>query len=296
MARDGKPTVESEASIEGEPPYEKQIDDAAVKRYFDGAGGTAPAALSMMVHEYNLPPNAVVFRLSEELKTISPWLDTVGGSGRVLDVGCGAGAWVEIFANRYRSAIGVERSALMVEDAKRRVAHLANARILLGDGRQDLPEGPFELIFLGGLCMYLGDSDVVELLRSLKSRLSERGTIILRESTVRDGVLLAKGAYQAVYRTVDLYRKLFEEAGIFHVEVRANFGYTSMAVAEELVDFRRRWLPFLAKDSRFFGYLTWWLLRIGSPISFRAVPQALTRLNVPWPKLQNHFFKLTVTV
>ena len=275
-----------------EPFYEDQIDDDAVKRYFDGAGGTVPAAMSMMLHEHNLPSTAVGYRLRRELRTVKPWLDTVSRSGRVLDVGCGAGAWVEIFANRYRSVTGVERSSSMVEAAKKRVAHLCNAQILHGDGRQDLPAGPFEMIFLGGLCMYLGDTDVVALLRSLKSRLSDGGTIILRESTVREGVLLAKGEYQAVYRSVDLYQKLIEDAGIPYAEVRRNSGYTSMLIAEGLVDFRRKWLPFLPKDSLVLGNLTWWLLRASSPIGFWAVPQILFQLNVPWPRLQNHFFKL----
>ena len=280
--------------MEREPPHDQQIDDAVVKRYFDGAGGTAPAAMSMMVHEYNLPSSAVAYRLSKELNTISPWLDMVAKSGRVLDVGCGAGAWVEIFAGRYQSAVGVERSSLMVEDAKRRVAHLSNAQILLGDGRQDLPAGPFELIFLGGLCMYLGDADVVALLRNLKSRLSQGGTIILRESTVREGVQFAEGEYQAVYRSVGLYQKLFQEVGISCVDVRRNSGYTSMEVAEEAVKFRRKWLPFLPKESLLLGDLTWSVLRAASPISFWALPQALSRLNVSWPRLQNHFFKLNL--
>ena len=134
--------------MQREPDNENQIDDAVVERYFDGAGGTSAAAMSMMAHEFNLPSNALGYRLSQELKSIGPWLDTVGESGRVLDVGCGAGAWVEIFANRYQSAVGVERSSLMVEDAKKRVAGLPNAQILQGDGRQDLPAGPYELIFL----------------------------------------------------------------------------------------------------------------------------------------------------
>ena len=281
--------------MERESSLDKQIDDAAVQRYFDGANGTAPAAMSMMAHEYNLPSNAVAYRLGKELRTINPWLNGVSKSGRVLDVGCGAGAWVEIFALRYRSVIGVERSYAMVEDAKKRVSHLSNAQILQGDGRQDLPAGPFDLIFLGGLCMYLGDNDVVALLHSLKSRLSEGGTIILRESTVREGVQFAEGEYQAVYRSVELYQKLFGEAEISNVEVRRNAGYTSMEIAEEAVEFRRKWLPFLPKDSNLFGYLTWWPLRLASPITFWALPRALSGLNVAWPRLQNHFFKLNPT-
>ena len=275
--------------------HEDQIDDDAVERYFDGAGGTTAASMSMMAHGHNLPSRAVGYRLSKELRTVGSWLDNVSNSGRVLDVGCGAGAWVEIFAQRYKSVIGVERSSLMVEAATKRVAHLSNAQILQGDGRQVLPEGPFELIFLGGLCMYLGDSDVVSLLQSLKSRLSERGTIILRESTVRDGILLAKGEYQAVYRSVDLYRKLFKEAGIPYVEVRGNSGYTSIVIAEEMVDFRRKWLQFLPKDSQLLGSLTWTVLRGASPLTFRVLPQVLSQLNVPWPRLQNHFFKLQLS-
>ena len=281
--------------MERESSLDKQIDDAAVQRYFDGANGTAPAAMSMMAHEYNLPSNAVAYRLGKELRTINPWLNAVSKSGRVLDVGCGAGAWVEIFARRYQSVIGVERSHAMVEDAKKRVSQLSNAQILQGDGRQDLPAGPFDLIFLGGLCMYLGDNDVVALLNSLKSRLSEGGTIILRESTVREGVQLAEGEYQAVYRSVESYQKLFGEAEISNVEVRRNAGYTSMEIAEEAVVYRRKWLPFLPKDSNLFGYLTWWLLRLASPITFWALPRALSGLNVAWPRLQNHFFKLNPT-
>ena len=279
-------------AMDGEPSQENQIDDEVVERYFDGAGGTAPEAMSMMAHEHNLPPGAVAYRLSRELRTIGPWLDAVSISGRVLDVGCGAGAWVEIFANRYESAVGVERSLPMVEAAKQRVAHMSNAEVYQGDGRRDLPAGSFDLIFLGGLCMYLQDSDVVALLRSLKSRLNEGGTIILRESTVRKGLHQAKGEYQALYRNVDLYQKLIKEAGIPTADVRQNHGYASMIIAEEMVDFRRKWLPFLPKNSALLASLTWWTLRAVSPVSFWAMPQGLALLNVPWPKLRNHFFRL----
>ncbi|MCH7712534.1 MAG: class I SAM-dependent methyltransferase [Chloroflexi bacterium] len=278
--------------MEREPSSEKMIDDAAVERYFDGASGTAPAAMSMMVHEYNLPSSAVGYRLSKELRTIGAWLDAVGESARVLDVGCGAGAWVEVFANRFASAVGVERSFPMVEAAKERVSHLSNAEVYQGDCRQDLPDGPFELIFLGGLCMYLADLDVLDLLRSLKSRLSQGGTIILRESTVRKGQLLAKGEYQAVYRSVDLYQKIFDEVGIPNVEVRGNSGYTSVVIAEELVDLRRKLLPFLPKESLLLGSLTWSALRAASPVSFWALPRTLSLLKISWPRLQNHFFRL----
>ena len=195
-------------------PGQQQIDDAVVESYFDVAGGATAASMSMMAHGPNLPLNAMAQRLSKEQRTIRGWLDAVGHSGKVLDVGCGAGAWVEIFADRYAGVTGIERSQSMVEAARVRVAHMANAEIISGDGRKDLPDGPFDMIFVGGLFMYLSDADALALIDALKQRLSTGGSIILRESTVRTGVLLAKGEYQAIYRSVDSYRQLFKEAEI----------------------------------------------------------------------------------
>jgi trans-aconitate methyltransferase len=271
---------------------ENQIDDAAVKRYFDNEKGGTAATVSMMAHEHNLPASAARYRLHKEIRTISDWLNAVDDSGRVLDVGCGAGTWTEIFARRYKTAVGIEQSSLMVEAARERVARLPNVEILQGDVRHDLPEGPFDIIFLGGLCMYLKDLDVVALLQSLKSRLTVGGAIILRESTVHQGVSLSQGEYQAVYRNVDLYRQLFADAGSFHVEVRRNYGYTNLVTAEGFVDLRRRWLPFFPTDSTKLGTLTWWALRGITPISFWALPRLLSQLSIPWPRLQNHFFRL----
>ena len=272
---------------------QQQIDDATVKLYFDSARGGTAANVSMMAHEHNLPASAARYRLHKEVRTISDWLNAaVYDSGRVLDVGCGAGTWTEIFASRYKTVIGIEQSSLMVKAARERLARLPNVKILEGDVRHDLPEGPFDMIFLGGLCMYLNDLDGMALLRSLKSRLTEGGTIILRESTVHQGEYLAQGEYQAIYRSVNLYRQLFDGAGSFCVEVRRNYGYTNLVTVEELVNLRRRWLPFLPKDSAMLGSLTWWAVRGVAPISFQVLPRILSQLSIPWPRLQNHFFRL----
>lgn len=271
---------------------EPQINDAAVKRYFDNTTGGTAATVSMMTHEHNLPARAAKYRLHKEIQTISDWLNAVDGSGRVLDVGCGAGAWTELFAKRYKRVVGIEQSSLMLKAARERVASLPNVKILEGDGRHDLPKGSFDMIFLGGLCMYLNDADVMALLHTLKSRLTAGGSIILRESTVKQGVILSQGEYQAVYRDVNLYHQLFDGAGSFRVEVRRNYGYTNLVTAEELVDLRRRWLPFLPKNSTALGSLTWGALRVTTPISFWALPRIFSKLSISWPILQNHFFRL----
>ncbi len=269
----------------------QQVDNATIKRYFENPKGTL-ATVSMMAHEHNLPASATAYRLHKEIRIASDWLDKVDSAARVLDVGCGAGTWTEIFCKRYKFVIGIEQSSVMAKAARERMAYLSNIKIVEDDVRHNLPAGPFELIFLGGLCMYLNDHEVVELLHKLNSRLSEGGSIILRESTVHQGMHFSQGAYQAVYRSVHLYHKLFARSGAFHVEVKRNYGYTNLVTAEELVNLRRKWLPFLSKDSTALGSLTWWMLRGMAPISFWALPRILAQLNIQWPRLQNHFFRL----
>jgi SAM-dependent methyltransferase len=268
------------------------IDYKAVQRYFDDAADGASAAASYMAHDQDLPLSALRYRFEVEQRTIADWLDVIPKSATALDVGCGAGAWTSVFANRYARVIGIEGSTAMVEAARQCTQNAPNVSIVHGDVRVDLPDGEFQLVFLGGLCMYLNDDDVVALLTDLKGRTGSIGSIILRESTVPHSRRTATGDYQAVYRTPDEYRALFARAGFTRPDTRRNYGYTSMEIAIELVAARRKWLPFLPRASTGLGTVTWNLLRLTSPISFWAVPRTLDRLNVIWPGLQNHFFRL----
>ena len=230
---------------------EGTIEAEAVRRYFNTPGHGSAAAVSMMAHEHNLPIDAAVYRFRKEVQTVSDWLDAVPVTGRVLDLGCGAGSWLAVFAKRYRFVVGMEQSALMVEAVRERMHTLPNIEIIEGDVRVKLPDGPFDLIFLGGLCMYLNDGDTTALLRALSHRLTNDGSMILRESTVPKGRSIVQGEYQAVYRSPSVYRTLFLEAGFNSSEVRRNYGYNAMVTGEEMVDLRRRWMPFLPAESPF---------------------------------------------
>lgn len=271
---------------------EGTIDAEAVRRYFNRPSHGSAAAVSMMAHEHNLPVDAARYRLRQEIQTISNWLDAVPVTGRVLDLGCGAGGWLAVFANRYSFVVGMEQSSTMVEAARERIASLTNIEIIEGDVCTELPDGPFDLIFLGGLCMYLNDGDTTTLLRSLPHRLTKDGSVILRESTVPKGRSIAQGEYQAVYRSPDAYRTLFLEAGFNASEVRRNYGYNAMVTGEAIVDLRRRWIPFLPAESPVLGALTWWGLRSTAPVSLWLMPRIFSLLGITWPKLQNHFFRL----
>jgi len=271
------------------------IDDAVVRRYFEGIGAVAAAA-SYMSHERDMPMATVRYRFRREGELIEPWLSALPRDARVLDVGCGAGAWAGYFADRFASVTAIDRSPAMLEAARRHLSGRANVTVAAADARTGLPAGPFDLAFLGGVCMYLDDGDAKQLLDAVRQRLAPGGVAILRESTVRTGVQRALGTYHAVYRSIAAYRDLFAEAGfpVEHVALRRNDAYDAMNIAGEIVLARRRKLRFLPEVSPFLGALTWWSLRATAPLSIRLVPALLDRAGVHWPRLSNHFFRLGI--
>lgn len=271
------------------PTNAELIDPAAVRRYFDGVGASAAAA-SSMAHARRLPPAASLYRKQRELTTLLDWLDEIPAPASVLDLGCGAGSWSNTFASRYRKVIAIDQSSAMIESARQRLAGASNVSFIVGDIRTNLPAERFDLIFVGGVCMYLNDDEVETLLKSLCSRLTPKGFIILRESTVRRGRQVARGEYQAVYRTVDRYRELCATAGARVLEARLNRGYESFEIAADIVDLTRR-IPVVADSSRL-AAATWYLLRMAGPLSFGLLPRLMTLSRIDWPRLQNHFFRV----
>jgi len=269
------------------------IDDAIVRAYFDTVGEIAPTA-SYMGHERDMPRAAMRYRFAREKRLLEPWLRPLDRGGRVLDVGCGSGRWTAYFADRFATVVGIDRSAAMIRAARDTCADRANVELHECDFRKELPEGPFELIFLGGICMYLGDADAEAFLCRLASRLTAHGVIVCRESTVRRNIQAATGTYQALYRSVERYIALFESAGIPATRVTwaRNDGYDAMNIAGEVVLARRHYLPFLPKVSPMLGAATWWALRLTAPLGFVVAPKLAAIAGIDWPRLSNHFFLL----
>jgi SAM-dependent methyltransferase len=267
----------------------ESIDPDAVRRYFEGVGDQATAA-SSMAHLRNLPAAAHLYRKHSELTTLQDWLDAVPATAGVLDVGCGAGHWTAVFAARYRRVVAIDQSMAMVASARQQLEGANNVNFICGDVRSALPAEEFDLIFVGGVCMYLNDDEVETLLRSLCNRLSSHGMVILRESTVRRGRRVAHGEYQAIYRTVEDYRRLCETAGARVEEIRPNRGYESFEIGADIAGLPQRFSQ-RGKSPRL-GAAIWYLLNAVPAFSFRLVPRLMTRLGIPWPQLQNHFFRV----
>ena len=269
---------------------EPRLDYEAVRRYWDGAASSAAAA-SYMAHEQGLPQACVDYRFAHERAVVERWFASLSGASSVLDVGCGAGAWTALFAQRYRRVVGIELSANMIEAARTRLAGVANVELIEGDALRVPLTGPFDGAFLGGLLMYLNRDDAVRLLARLRD-LVPAGRIILRESSVRRGVELHTGDYHVTYRSPEEYVAIATEAGLRVRAVERNRGYASMEIAVELVNLARR-LPALGRrDPGLVGRPLWRALRLSAPLSLDLLPRAIEAAGIEWPHLTNHFLLL----
>lgn len=271
-------------------PTGDRLDYAAVRSYWEQAA-REPGAASYMAHEQGLPPSCVEHRFRLERAVVDRWLAGLGPGSSILDLGCGAGTWTELFAGRFRRVVGVEASEGMLAAARQRLGGRANVELVAGDARRVELAGPFDGAFLGGMLMYLDRADAVAVLRRLRVLVPD-GPIVLRESGVRAGVEVHGGSYPVVYRSVEEYRDLAAEAGQRVTEVAWNRGYAHMEVAVELVDLARRLPPLARRDPSVTGRPVWALLAATAPLSLEVLPRAVAALGVDWPHLRNHFYLL----
>lgn len=267
-----------------------QLDYEAVRAYWEEAAHEAESA-SYMAHEQGLPQECVQHRFALEQAVVDRWFAELGPSASVLDVGCGAGAWTELFAPRYKRVVGVDASIGMLAAARRRLARHNNVELVQGDALTVALDGEFQGVLLGGLLMYLDRPDAVALLVRL-GQLAPRGQIILRESGIRAGVEVQTGAYQVVYRSPQEYEALAAEADLRVVAVERNQGYAHMEIAVALVNLARRWPPLGRRDPARVGGPLWRLLQATAPVTLERLPRAIEAVGLDWPHLTNHFLLL----
>jgi SAM-dependent methyltransferase len=267
-----------------------RLDYELVRSYWEEAAHEAESA-SYMAHDQGLPRGCIEHRFALERAVVDRWFAGLGPTASVLDVGCGAGAWTELFAQRYGRVVGVDASAGMLAAARRRLAGQGNVELLRGDALTVALNGEFQGVLLGGLLMYLDRADAVALLVRL-GRLAPRGRIILRESGIRSGIEVQTGTYQVVYRSLQEYEAMAAEAALRVVAVERNRGYAHMEVTVGLVNLARRLPPFARIDAAAVGGLLWRLLRATAPVALELIPRAIEAAGLDWPHLTNHFLLL----
>ncbi len=263
-----------------------EIDYATVNRYWNEA---TPSILGpYMMDGFGFPASAGDFRFRAETRIVRRLARDVKRDGAVLDLGSGIGFWAEDFARRFSRVTAVEGSGALFQSLEKRCAPYPNLRPIHGDVMTFEPDGRYDLIFLGGLLMYLNEEDVIALLRRLVPCLEPGGIILCRESTVRGETVARRGDYQVVYRSVPDYRRIFGQCGLSVRHAERNEPYVLMQMGCELVKMWKETAPKRFQALRGVGRLTYFMFRLGNPWITR-IPKVL---GIPFPKLENHFFVL----
>ncbi len=241
-----------------------------------------------MMDGFGFPASAGQFRFRAETRIVERLIHGLNRDGAVLDLGSGIGYWSEYFARQFATVVAVEASEPLYKALKERCASYLNVKMVLGDVLLFEPEDRYELVFLGGLLMYLNESDVVALLRKLVPSLRPGAQILCRETTVRKGVLTRDGEYQAVYRSVSTYTRIFDDCGLCVVKAEINVPYVLMQMGCEFIKKWNKLVPKFLQANPTVGRLTYWGLRPGHPW-ITSVPAVM---GIAYPELTNHFFLL----
>lgn len=104
-------------------------------------------------------------------------LHLVGGSKRVLDVGCAAGDLARALAERGCSVSGVELDEAAAEAAKPSLEHLVVGDLATLDLSAELGRGSFDVVVFGDVLEHLADP--LPVLRSAKDLLAPGGYVVL---------------------------------------------------------------------------------------------------------------------
>ena len=263
-----------------------EIDRAAVKQYWKNA--EASVLGPYMMDGFGFPASAGHFRFRAESRIVRRLVGGLKHKDKVLDLGSGVGYWAEEFAGDFSQVVAVEGSAKLYRALAERCAPYGNVEPVLGNVMSFEPEGPYSLVFSGGLLMYLNESDVVQLLRRLAQRLGPGGIILCRESTVRGETVKRDGEYSVIYRSVRAYEQIFARCGLVLRSVERNEPYVLMQMGCELIKKWKNFVPERYQVPRLMGRLTYWALRLGNPW----INQLPKMLRIPYPRLENHFFVL----
>jgi SAM-dependent methyltransferase len=265
-----------------------EVDKEVVDSYWEQV---TPTILGpYMMDGYGFPASAGKYRFGIEAQVVERLIQSVDRNGAALDLGSGMGYWAEEFAHSFTRVDALEGSHSLYTELEKRCSGHSNMRAFLGDALSFQPDQRYQLIFLGGLLMYLDEDDVIVLLRRLRQCLEPGGIILCRESTVRGQTLILKGDYTAVYRSVKSYDSLFKRSNLAIRDTEKNEAYILLQMGCEAID---KWKSLVPKPFQFLswlGHLTYWGLRLGNPW-IQKVPRVLKR---PFPKLQNQFFVLEV--
>lgn len=199
-----------------------EIDYKKTKEFFEKRANkkSEVSYLSLTMYQ-DRNPGLAEQRDREEKAVMLPLLE-FDKNANVLDIGCGAGRWASVFAEKVNAYLGLDFSEELLRIGKLTYANYPEIYFQKMSATELEPkffvvQKPFDLIIVSGLLIYLNDSDIKNLI-SVILEVSKIGTrLYLREpiSLLSERKLLIDhfsedldSFYNAIYRTQNDLEKL----------------------------------------------------------------------------------------
>src|SRR5215210_6512072 len=174
-------------------------------------------------------------------------VELVGGTKRVLDVGCATGYLAEALVERGCTVSGLEYDAEAAEEARPHLERLVIGDIETLDVAEAFGDDRFDVIVFGDVLEHLRDP--LAALRKTRPLLADRGSVVasipnIAHGSVRLALLAGRFDYQPLglldsthirFFTRSSVEDLFREAGFVPIDVRrttAGFFDTPVPVSE----------------------------------------------------------------
>jgi 2-polyprenyl-3-methyl-5-hydroxy-6-metoxy-1,4-benzoquinol methylase len=174
-------------------------------------------------------------------------VELVGGTKRVLDVGCATGYLARALNERGCTVSGVEFDAEAAEEARPHLERLVVGDLETMDMAEAFGDDRFDVIVFGDVLEHLRDP--LPVLRKAKALLADRGSVVasipnIAHGSVRLALLAGRFDYQDLglldsthlrFFTRSSVEDLFREAGMVPIDVRrttAGFFDTPVPVSE----------------------------------------------------------------
>ncbi len=143
----------------------------------------------------------------------------------VLDIGCGIGRWAETIIPAANYYLGVDYAEEMVKTAAKRNQHSGKQYEFMNMSFQETVDkgnnfyrAKFNRLIIGGVCMYINDTDLEQSFYKLNSLLDDSCILYLTETVALEKRLTLddfysealRTNYDVIYRTAEEYQEYYK--------------------------------------------------------------------------------------
>ena len=172
----------------------------------------------------NLEDDAELLRL--KIQKEYPKMDSYVNPDKdmvMLDLGAGYGTWAYNFADQVKMVHAVDYIKDMVKIGMKRAKdeNVSNVKFFESSVQDFSSDIEYDLVLLSGICLYLNDADMRQMLKKMETYTKPGTVVVLRDSTglnarhtiEKEYSERLKTMYSATYRTRDEYIAMFKKIG-----------------------------------------------------------------------------------